>query len=224
MEPRVPKAAGMNRFVWNLRHASARAVPGDVLTERSLSGPVVPPGRYQVELVVGDRTLTAPLEVRRDPAVKASQADLEAACAFLLRVRDALSEVHDAVNAVRDARRQVEDWMRRTSGHASAGEIAGAGRPLVERLNALEQDLIEPRIRADGDRLHYPTRLNAKLAGISSVVATADAAPTRQVQDVFAEVSAEARRVLGRWRELARTEVPAFAALLRRLDVPAVVV
>jgi photosystem II stability/assembly factor-like uncharacterized protein len=221
-EPRLPKAAGMNRFVWNLRHTGARAVPGDVLTERSLSGPVVPPGRYAVELTVGGRTLATTLEVRRDPAVRTSQADLEAACAFLLRVRDRLSEAHDAVNRIRDARRQVDDWIRRTAGHASAAAVAEAGRPLLAALDAIEQELIEPKARADGDRLHYPARLNSKLAGVAAAVPSADAAPTRQVQEVFAGLSAELDGVLARWRALEAGDLAAFVALLRRLDVPAV--
>src|SRR5262249_32406919 len=68
-EPRAPKSRGLNRFVWNLRHAPARGVPGDVLTERSLSGPVVAPGRYRVELVANGQTLSADLDVRKDPRV-----------------------------------------------------------------------------------------------------------------------------------------------------------
>jgi hypothetical protein len=184
----------------------------------------VPPGRYRVELAVGERTLTTDVEVRHDPAVTATQADLEAACAFLLRVRDKLSETHDAVNQLRDVRRQIEDWIRRTAGHASAGAIADAGRPLVETLNAIEQELIEPRARADGDRLHFPSRLNVKLAAVTSVVASADAAPTRQVREVFAELSSQVDRVLARWRAVRSTEVEAFCELLRRLEVPVVVV
>jgi ABC-type multidrug transport system fused ATPase/permease subunit len=42
--PRVPAKAGMNRFVWNLRYPDARGVPGDATTERSLTGPLAPPG------------------------------------------------------------------------------------------------------------------------------------------------------------------------------------
>ena len=221
-EPRAPKAAGFNRFVWNLRHEPARAVPGDVLTERSLSGPVAAPGRYTVELVVGETTQSAPLEIRRDPKVRASAAELEAACAFLLRARDKLSEVHDAINAMRDVRRQVEDWVRRGAGHAAAAELATAGRAVSARIDALEVELIEPRAKADGDRLLYPARLNAKLASVPSVVTSADAGPTRQVVQVFEKLSREADAVLAQWRAAQAAEVESFRALVRRLDLPAV--
>ncbi len=221
-EPRVPKSSGMNRFVWNMRHADARGVPGDVLTERSLTGPVVPPGRYEVELHVDGRALTAPFEIRVDPQVRATPADLDAQCAFLLRVRDKLSATHDAINQLRDVRRQVEEWMRRAAGHPAEAQVTDAGRRLIAALGAIEQELIEPRAQADGDRLHFPTRLNVKLAGLSSLASSADAAPTRQALEVFDDLAARIDREIGRWRALLDGEVAAFNELIRRAAIPPV--
>ncbi len=222
-EPRPTKNAGLNRFVWNLRHAPARAlVPADVLTERTLAGPVVPPGRYRVELGVDGRILAADVEVKKDPRITASTADLEAACAFLLRVRDKISEVHDAVNRLREVRRQVQDWITRSAGHAAAAEVEAAGRGLTARIDAIERELTEPRARVDGDRLIFPARLSHKLTAVPSVVASADFAPTRQVQDVFAELAAQADGAVGRWRTLLGSDVPPFAALLRDRQIPIV--
>src|SRR5262249_3564239 len=119
-EPRLPKAQGYNRFVWDLRHAPAHKVPGDKGTEEMLTGPQVPPGRYQAVLQVGDVTLTSSIEVRKDPRVAATQEDLEAQHRLLLRIRDLLSETHDAINAMRDLRGQLVGWRRRIAGHAEA--------------------------------------------------------------------------------------------------------
>jgi hypothetical protein len=221
-ELRVPKSAGMNRFVWNMRHADARGVPGDVLTERGLTGPVVPPGRYAVELTVEGQTRAAGIEIRTDPQVKASAADLEAQCAFLLRVRDKLSETHDAINQLRDVRRQVDEWLRRVAGHPAQTQVTDAGQRLLAAIGAVEQELIESRAQAEGDRLHFPTRLNVKLVGLSSVAATADAAPTRQATEVFAELSARVDQELSRWRALRDGDVAAFSDLIRRLAIPPV--
>src|SRR5207249_4607395 len=121
-EPRVPKSSGMNRFVWNMRHADARGVP-------------------------------------------------------------------------RDVRRQVEEWMRRAVGHTAEAQVTDAARRLIAALGAIEQELIEPRAQADGDRLHIPTRLNVKLDGLSSLASSADAAPTRQALEVFDDLRSEERRV-----------------------------
>jgi photosystem II stability/assembly factor-like uncharacterized protein len=223
-ELRVPRSAGMNRFVWNMRHADARGVPGDVLTERGLTGPVVLPGRYTVELTVDGQTRTASAEIRVDPRVKASPADFEAQCVFLLRVRDKLSETHDAINQLRDVGRQVAEWQRRAAGHPAETQVSEAARPLLAAIAAVERELIEPRAQAEGDRLHFPSRLNVKLVGLSSVAATADAAPTRQATEVQAELFTRVDQELARWRALRDGDVAAFGDLIHGLAISPVTI
>jgi hypothetical protein len=222
-EPRVPCAAGLNRFVWNMRYPDAHAVPGDVSTERSLTGPLAPPGTYQVELSVGDQQLTTTCELRADPRVSVSQADLEGQFALLMQIRDKLSETHDAINQMHNVRQQVEEWVQRSVAQPTAAAVAEAAQGLTDQLTAIAQELIERRIQAQLDMVHYPTRLNAKLAALSSVVANADAAPTQQSYEVFQDLSAGFERQLERWREVLATDVASFNTLVRDAAIPAIV-
>ncbi len=222
-EQRAPNAAGMNRFVWNMRYPDARGVPGDVTTERSLAGPKAPPGTYHVELSVEERTLEAPFEIRVDPGLAASQQDLEEQFTLLMRIRDKLSETHDAINQMRGVRQQVDEWVRRTEGQAVGAAVAEAARGVTDKLAAVEQELIEGRVTVQLDMIHYPTRLNAKLAALTSVVASAEARPTRQSYDVFADLAGRIDRQLERWRDLLEVDVSSFNDLVRTSDIPAVV-
>ena len=222
-EPRVPNAAGLNRFVWNMRYPDAHAVPGDVSTERSLAGPLALPGAYQVELSLGDQRLTTICEIRPDPRVSVSQADLEAQFTLLMQIRDKLSETHDAINQMHNVRQQVEEWVQRTAAQPTAAAVAEAAQGVTDKLTAMEQELIERRIQAPLDMVHYPTRLNAKLAAVSSVVASADAAPTQPSYEVFQDLGARIDRQLERWREVLATDVASFNSLVRDAAIPAIV-
>jgi len=222
-EPRVPSAAGLNRFVWNMRYPDAHAVPGDVSTERSLTGPLAPPGTYQVELNLGDQRLTTTCEIRPDPRISVSQADLEAQFALLMQIRDKLSETHDAINQMHNVRQQVEEWVQRTVAQPTAAAVAEAAKGVTDKLTAIEQELIERSIQAPLDMVHYPTRLNAKLAAISSVVASADAAPTQPSYEVFQDLGARIDRQLERWHEVLVTDVTSFNSLVRDAAIPAIV-
>src|SRR4029077_3860829 len=88
----VTTRPGLNRFVWDLRYPGAERVPGDVSTEKAITGPLAPPGRYQARLTVGDRSWTQSFEVRKDPRVAATQADFDAQFALWRKIRDTLSE------------------------------------------------------------------------------------------------------------------------------------
>jgi hypothetical protein len=225
-EPLVPAEAGLNRFVWNLRYPDARSVPGDVTTERSLTGPLAPPGSYQVQLSVGGQTYTAAFDLLSDPRVKAMPSDFQAQFSLLLRIRDKLSETHDAINRLRSIRQQVEDWVRRVEGGANgqtAAEAVGvAAIRIREKLTAIEAELIQSRARVQQDQLNFPTRLNAKLAGLTSVVASADGAPTQQAYEVFRDLSTRIDQQLIQLQTVVHGDVTAFNELIHTSSIPAV--
>src|SRR5262249_21941957 len=68
-EPHILKEAGTNRFVWNMRYPDPSKVEGYVASEDTLSGPLAPPGKYQVRLMVGDETYTETFEIHKDPRI-----------------------------------------------------------------------------------------------------------------------------------------------------------
>jgi hypothetical protein len=225
-EPRVSAETGLNRFVWNLHYPDARGVPGDATTERSLTGPLAPPGTYQAQLSVGGQTYSAAFELHRDPRVSATQTDFEAQFSLLLRIRDKLSDTHDAINRLRSMRQQMEEWDRRVKGmsneQTAAEAIGKAATGLKEKLIAIEEELIQSRARVQQDQLNFPSRLNAKLSALTSVVASADGAPTQQSYDVFRELSTRIDQQLIRLQEVIEKDVTAFNELIRTSGIPAV--
>src|SRR5207244_5987891 len=90
-EPRIPKEEGLNRFVWNLRYPDATKIEDDDvandLVEGGISGPSVPPGTYKVRLEVGEQKFEQEFEVRKDPRVAATDADLRAQFDLLKQVQ-----------------------------------------------------------------------------------------------------------------------------------------
>jgi photosystem II stability/assembly factor-like uncharacterized protein len=220
---------GLNRFVWDLRYPAAEKVPGDVTTEKSITGPLAPPGRYQVRLTVGERSWTQSFEVQKDPRVPASQADLDAQFALWSRIRDTLSEAHAGINRLRRIRRQVGEWSQRSRETAPGGPdaerlraIADAAEALVARLTEIEAELVQTSARNSMDALRLPARLNLRLASLVSVLSSADAAPPRQAVQVYEHLAGLVRRELGRLQALVETDVTAFNTLVREGSLPAV--
>jgi photosystem II stability/assembly factor-like uncharacterized protein len=220
-EPRVPAAAGMNRFVWDLRYPGATAAEGTPPSPGG-AGPVVVPGTYRVRLTVDGTSQDRTFEVRLDPRVRASQADLEAQLRLLLQVRDKLSETNAAIGRIRQLRAQVEAWVARASGRPSAEKVAAAGRSLAARLTAVEEQLIQTRSRSNQDSLNFPVMLNAKLLGLAMSVGAADAAPTRQQGEVYADLAGRVDAQLRALAAVLETEVPMFDAAVREAGIPPV--
>ncbi|HEY7295582.1 MAG TPA: glycosyl hydrolase, partial [Dehalococcoidia bacterium] len=214
-ELRVPKRAGANRFLWNMRAADARRLPGETLNDVQVAGPVVPPGTYQVRLSANGESQTQQFAIVKDPRVAASQADFEAQYALSIQVRDRISEANGALIQLRDLRDQAERWLTRAKGDGNATALRRAATALKQRLTEIEAELIDSRAKGALDRLNFPAKLVPKLAGLPPVLGNADAAPTKQAREVFGELSAQRDAQLGRLREVLASEVPALNHAIR---------
>jgi photosystem II stability/assembly factor-like uncharacterized protein len=69
-KPEVPTKKGVNRFVWNLRHAGATKIKkAQIDMGNPAVGPLVAPGRYSVEITIEGQKQIVSLEVKADPRV-----------------------------------------------------------------------------------------------------------------------------------------------------------
>ncbi len=222
--PKPAGAAGGNRFVWDMRYPDAEGVPGGlVLYGGTLTGPVAPPGRYEVRLTAGGRTLAAPFEIRRAPNVDASDEDLRAQFELAIRIRDKVSETHRAVTEIRSIRQQAEAWVGRTEGRENAAVIASAAETMKGRLGEVEEELLQVKARARQDLLNFPIKLNNKLVLLGNVVSAALHRPTHQSYDVYDDLSAKVDTQIGRLREIVATDVAEFSAHVREAGLPPIV-
>ncbi|HEY8598327.1 MAG TPA: glycosyl hydrolase [Thermomicrobiales bacterium] len=219
----VPTAAGLNRFAWNAQYPDARNVKGAIYRSSDVTGPLAPPGMYQVRLTVGERSWTQPFALVKDPRVTASDEAVREQFAFLLEIRDKLSATNDAIRQIRAIREQSGAWQARAEGQATGEAISEAARALKEELTAIEEELIQTRWKSSRDALTAPSKLNVKLATLLGVVGGADAAPTAQAREVFASVSARVDEQLARLSTVLEREMPRFNALIREGDWPALV-
>src|SRR5206468_3959112 len=159
--------AGLNRFVWDMHHPDADFVEGAVFWGGNAGGPAVSPGTYEVQLTTPAGRQTQRFEVRADPRVTATQADLDAQYELLRQIHDALKASHAAVNSSRQVKEQVTEWQRRAAGSRAADRIDTAGQDLAAKVTDIEEALIQVEATAFEDTLNYPIRLNNKFASLA---------------------------------------------------------
>jgi hypothetical protein len=222
--PRVPVQAGMNRFVWDLRYEGATKLEGPPKRDRfeqMLEVGVRPralPGRYQVQLKVGETVLTQPLEVVKDPRLPVSDEDLRAQFELKLAIRDRLSEVHEAVNRIRRLRKQVEEWEERARAADKIDEIAEAATAFKEKLERLERELVQ----VDADKPQPgPARVREKLVALSSMIDESDDRPTKGAYEVYELLVGQLGELQVRLRQVLEEEQRQFSERLLQAGVPA---
>ena len=220
----LPAKAGQNRFAWDLKYPEASSFDGLILWGGGTDGPLAVPGTYQAKLTAAGKTMTESFEVKKDPRLEVSQADLQKQFDLQMKIRDKLTETHDAVKRIRSVRDQLTSATERAKGTAGEKAVKDAADALTKKLTAVEEALYQTKNKSSQDPLNYPIRLNNKLAALSGVVGSADAAPTEQSLTVYADLASRIDKELASLKNALDQDVPAFVKLVKDQDVPAIVI
>ena len=221
-KPSAPPAdAGLNRFVWDLDYEGSSKVPHAPLWGGSTKGPEALPGTYQVRLTVLGNSFTARLEIKADPRLKVTQADLEKQFELLMKIRDKVTETDDAINQIRDFREQISAINKRLKNDPRAKTIDDAGKTLDKKMTEIEEALIQTKAKSSQDVLNFPIRLNNQLVALGRVVGSAASAPTRQSYEVFDMLNKAVDDQLTKWKAVVATDVKAYNDLIKQQEVPA---
>ena len=224
---RLEPKPGLNRFVWDLRYDDVPRVKDYYLYEYQdgTSGPMALPGKYQVKLTVDGQTQTAPLELKMDPRVTTPTGDIEKQFALMMDIRKALVTLYATSAQIHDVRAQLKGIRDRLPQTVALKPVFTANSDLDQKLEAIQNELMNERIRANEDSLAYGVKLDGQFAGLAMYVNSGnDTAPTAAAVARFATLQKQLDDQIGKWKKVVETDLPGFQKLTRDQNIQAVIV
>jgi photosystem II stability/assembly factor-like uncharacterized protein len=192
---------GHQRFVWDLRHEPPRGARRQFSiaavhrnTPSGPMGPFVHPGTYAVRLAVNGSVLERPIEVRLDPRVKISDADLQ------LQTDNSLA-CYRAYLEAQDLREAIDQALGESATPASASlrekatALRGSGSPG-------DPDILYGSIYEASPDEETVVGLQHKLLFLLKVLQEADARPTSQAMAAVRTLGQTLSVLKQRWERL----------------------
>lgn len=159
---------------------------------------LVPPGTYQVHLMIGDEVQTQTLNVLKDPNSEGTLEDINLQNELLTKIKQDIEDISVTVNNAEKIRRQLLDLKPLLS--EDMEEIHTQLASVDSMVLALEHKMIQLKRTGTGqDGVRFPGMLLEKLSYLSSAVATADFRPADQHVEVYEELHARWEEVQGEW-------------------------
>ena len=223
-DEKIPTEVGLNRFAWDLLLQGPTPLAGEPGAEFRNRGPMVPPGTYQVRLTVEGKSYTAPLELKMDARVKASNDDVQKQIELGHKIVAQISAIHEAVGTIREVRVQTRGLTRRLGDDSAYASLATAAKDFDKKSLDVESQLLQVNSKSSESNLNYPVLIDERFHSLLGSVENADAAPTKQQYEVYDELEKQAQPLLARYRELISKDLPALNEMVNKQNIPALYV
>lgn len=219
MTDRIDVSNGMNQFEWDMNYPAGERTEGFILWNGGVGSAKAAPGKYNARFRYDKDSVDVTFEIKRNPNYSTTEAEYDAQVKFLLQVRDKFNEVQRAIRNIRTLRTQINDFTSRLNGNREIKILADSVNKII---TGVEEALYQTKARSSQDVLNYPIRLNDKLAGLYGVASSGQNAPSKQSQDVYAELAAQCDVQLNKLKQVMENEVKALNKLINEKQVPVI--
>lgn len=183
--------ADKNRFVWNMRYPGFKEFEGMILYSSPNRGPKAVPGTYKAILRMGEKVSETSFEIKADPRLETTQEEYVEQLAFLLKVRNRVSEAHEAMNDIRSIREDINYYQEKFQHKKAYQELLELAEELKDEMSQIENMIHMTKNQSYQDPLNYGIRINNRLAFLMTDQQRGDYRPTDQAREVYQAVSAE---------------------------------
>jgi hypothetical protein len=206
--------AGAHRFLWDLHYNPLPVPPSYPIaaefenTAPEPTSPWVMPGSYTVRLTVDGKTFSHPLQVKMDPRVKTSVADLQKQHDISLRAYMLRQQVLAEIDSIQNMRSQIK-----SIGHNAAGTLS-------ESLKQTDTQLAVFVARDPTNKEENFEKINNELAGIFNILQEVDARPTNQLLSSSEEAFNAVTSLTKRWNHFRNTQLVSLNSQLKSAGLP----
>ncbi len=221
-ESALPKAAGVNLVVWNLRHKGSELIENGKLDFGGpVYGPMAIPGAYSVRLTVEGRQLTTRLNLLPDPRVQTAPTDYQAQLDLALAIRNDVSRLTLIVRKLRSIRQQLAARNELIKSDPRAGSLTTDSEALIKKLTELEEQMHNPKAEVVYDILAFKggAKLYSRISYLHDVASDSDGPPTQGVREVYAEQKRELDGYEATMKKLLG-DLETLNAAAKKLDFP----
>src|SRR5258708_19348696 len=136
----------------------------------------------------------------------------------MMKLRDKSDEDKKAIRGMRNTGKKLQELN---------GRLDSAGKPvktlsdsIIRKLTAIEEALYQTKSKSAQDMLNFPIRLNDKISGLYGVAAAGNRVPSKQVREVFTDLSGKADIQLEKLKEILHSDLAALNKLIYERQVP----
>lgn len=221
-DPTLPKAKGINRFVWDTRYPSITGAPTAYI-EGSYRGHKAIPGNYTATLKYpGVAEQKVEFKILNNPMYQNTADQFKEWNDFMTTMEQSVSNMHQKVNQIKSMRDQLKDVLKEMSDEAKFVSLKKEGEELVKKMTAWDEDMIQRRSKAYDDVENFPNKFTANYLFLINHADSDIPMVTKPDKDRMAELEKQWEPLNARAKAIIETDVPTYTKKLWDAGIGAV--
>ena len=220
-EPVLTKEKGLNRFVWNMRHATIPGIP-NVYIESSFRGHKAIPGTYTITLKAGEQQANTKAIILANPLYSTTPAVYIAYNSTMSAMEEDVTIMHKMINTMDAKRSQLEQMLATLLPTEKYTAIKTQGAALVKRMKAWDEDMIQRKSTAYDDVENFPNKFSANYMFLLNQSESEIPEINQPALDLLKELNSQWTLLKNRGTDLLSKDIPAFNQTLWQAGVGAI--
>ncbi len=219
--PVLPAKKGLNRFVWNLRHATIPGVP-DVYIESSYAGHKAIPGNYRMVLTAGNKSVETKATILPNPNYRTTSQDYEAYHAIMWEMENKVTEMHQLVNKLNGMRIRIETVLAALPSTSQNDSLRKEANGLIARMKAWDEEMVQRKAKAYDDVDNFDNKFTANYLFLLNQTESDIPQVNQSSLDRKKELDTQWGILKSQADQIINTEIPALNKKLWALGVGAI--
>lgn len=217
-EPVISSKKGVNRFVWDMRHATMPGIP-TAFIEGSYRGHKAIPGSYQIKVKAGNDSSQVSAKIIPNPHFALTQEAYIEYDRFMSEMEKELTAMHRMVNTAMAYQNQLKALMDQIKTDADRKDLYLAAQTLQKRMQAWDESMVQRKSKAYDDVENFPNKFTANYLYLINQSDSEIPRITQGSRDRLAELNAEWVTLKAEGNALLQEEIPKFNALAQEKGV-----
>jgi len=205
----LTKVKGLNRFVWDMRHATMMGVP-HVRIEGNWAGHKAIPGKYSITLKTPSQSLSTEAEILPNPLYPIDAATYSEYHRTMSSMETELTTMHRLVNSLYEKQKQLESLLGALPAGDRFAAIKKDGETLLKKMKAWDEDMVQRKSKAYDDVENFPNKFTANYLFMINQTESDIPRVNQPSLDRMRELNAQWATLKARADEILNRDIPAL--------------
>ncbi|MGB6876771.1 MAG: hypothetical protein WBD87_12155 [Candidatus Acidiferrales bacterium] len=216
---------GINRMNWDLRYPTPVKPTQDQLGAQdegffynAIRGPLVAPGSYTVQVLVGNEKASETVEVLDDPTIQMSAQDRQARDGLIMQTYETYKRAVEAGKTIISLKKSLDDAQKQYPDMPK--ELKAQIQDFAKRVDQLHKQIVGPSEEMFVPLTYTPPPVRDQAGRLLFSLDNVSQAPTSTQRREFTEISSNIDSKVSELKTLVDTDLPKLNAAMAKAKIP----